>query len=76
MSRILMGFEYMEGIGNTEKQQSGRLFLMVFKGLKYDIRYKTITDKIRHRLDEPQTLDTLVELYEEIPNFIKEQTKK
>ena len=76
MSRILMGFEYMEGIGNTEKQQKDRLFLIVFKGLKYDITYKTITDKIRHRLDEPQTLDTLVELYEEIPTFIKEQTKK
>jgi hypothetical protein len=76
MNRILMQFDYMEGFGTIEKQQSERMFLIVFKGLKYDITYKTITNKVRHRLDEPQTLDTLVELYDEIPNMIKELNVK
>jgi hypothetical protein len=76
MNRILMQFDYMESVGDVEKQQRDRLFLIVFKGLKYNITYKTITNKIRHRLDEPQTLDTLVELYDEIPNFIKELNVK
>jgi hypothetical protein len=51
-------------------------YLMVYKGTKYNVSYKVITDKIRHRLNEPTTLDTLIELYEEIPNFIKEQKEK
>ena len=49
---------------------------MVYKATKYNVSYKVITDKIRHRLNEPTTLDTLIELYEEIPNFIKEQKEK
>jgi hypothetical protein len=51
-------------------------YLMMFKGLKHDVTYKVLTDKIRYRTDEPQTLDTLIELYENIPQFIKEQKNK
>jgi hypothetical protein len=68
MNRILMSLELME---NTTDG-----YLMVYKGTKYNVSYKVITDKIRHRLNEPTTLDTLIELYEEIPNFIKEQKEK
>jgi len=68
MNRILMSLELME---NTTEG-----YLMVYKGTKYEVTYKVITDKIRHRLNEPMTLDTLIELYEEIPNFIKEQKNK
>ena len=51
-------------------------YLMMFKGLKYELTYKVLTDKIRHRLDEPNSLDTLIELYENIPLFIKQQKEK
>jgi len=68
MNRILMSLELME---NTTEG-----YLMVYKGTKYKVTYKVITDKIRHRLNEPTTLDTLIELYEEIPNFIKQQKQK
>jgi len=68
MNRILMSLELME---NTTER-----YLMVYKGTKYNVSYKVITDKIRHRLNEPTTLDTLIELYEEIPNFIKQQQNK
>lgn len=68
MNRILMSLDYMESCGVG--------YLMVYKGTKYDITYKVITDKIRHRMGEPTTLDTLIELYEEIPNFIKQQNDK
>lgn len=68
MNRILMSLELMEY--TTEG------YLMVYKGTKYEVTYKVITDKIRHRLNEPMTLDTLIELYEEIPNFIKQQKQK
>lgn len=67
MNRILMTLELMEN------NRDG--YLMIYKGTKYNITYKVITDKIRHRLNEPTTLDTLIELYEEIPNFIKQQNK-
>lgn len=66
---IWMRFEYMETI---EPKQ----FLMVFKGLSSDITYKVITNKTRHRLNEPISLDTLIELYEIIPEFIKEKQNK
>ena len=49
---------------------------MVFKGLSSDITYKVITNKTRHRLNEPISLDTLIELYEVIPEFIKEKQNK
>lgn len=68
MIRILMSLELMESTTDG--------YLMVYKGTKYNVSYKVITDKIRHRLNEPTTLDTLIELYEEIPNFIKEQKEK
>lgn len=68
MNRILMTLELMEN------NRDG--YLMIYKGTKHNITYKVITDKIRHRLNEPTTLDTLIELYEEIPNFIKQQKQK
>ena len=68
MNRILMSLDLME---NTTEG-----YLMVYKGTKYNVIYKVITDKIRHRLNEPTTLDTLIELYEEIPNFIKKEKEK
>ena len=68
MNRILMILDYME---HTKEG-----YLMVYKGLKYKISYKVLTDKARHRTSEPTTLDTLIELYEEIPNFIKSQKEK
>ena len=74
MEIILMGLELLEQVGADEFKDRG--YLMVFKGLKYDITYKVITDKIRHRLDDPISLDTLIELYVEIPNFIKQQKEK
>jgi len=69
-----MGLELLEEGRGDELKDRG--YLMVFKGLKYDITYKVYTDKIRHRLDDPISLDTLIELYVEIPNFIKEQKEK
>jgi len=69
-----MGLELLEQGRGDELKDRG--YLMVFKGLKYDITYKVYTDKIRHRLDDPISLDTLIELYVEIPNFIKEQKEK
>jgi hypothetical protein len=68
MNRILMSLDLME---TTPEGYS-----MVYKGTKYKVTYKVITDKIRHRLNEPTTLDTLIELYEEIPNFIKKEKEK
>lgn len=64
---IWMRFEYMETIETTNQ------LLMVFKGLSSDITYKVITNKTRHRLNEPISLDTLIELYEVIPEFIKQK---
>jgi len=69
-----MGLELLEQGRGDELKDRG--YLMVFKGLKYDITYKVYTDKIRHRLDDPISLDTLIELYVEIPNFIKQQKEK
>jgi len=74
MEIILMGLELLEQGRGDELKDRG--YLMVFKGLKYDITYKVYTDKIRHRLDDPISLDTLIELYVEIPNFIKQQKEK
>jgi len=76
---IWMRFDYMESIETSDemmKKQKDRLFLMVFKGLSSDITYKVITTKTRHRLNEPISLDTLIELYEVIPEFIKEKQNK
>jgi len=74
MEIILMGLELLEQVEGDEFKDRG--YLMVFKGLKYDITYKVYTDKIRHRLDDPISLDTLIELYVEIPNFINKQKSK
>jgi len=74
MLRILMRLELLESV--RCEMMNTHSYLMVFKGTKYGVTYKVLTDKIRHRTDEPQTLDTLIELYEEIPNFIKQQKEK
>jgi hypothetical protein len=74
MLRILMRLELLESV--TCELMNTHMYLMMFKGLKHEITYKVLTDKIRHRTDEPQTLDTLIELYENIPAFIKEQKNK
>ena len=74
MERILMKLEHLESV--SCEMMKTHSYLMMFKGLKHNIIYKVLTDKIRHRCDEPQTLDTLIELYENIPTFIKEQKEK
>jgi hypothetical protein len=74
MVRILMRLEHLESV--SCELMNTHSYLMMFKGLKHDVTYKVLTDKIRHRTDEPQTLDTLIELYENIPQFIKEQKNK
>lgn len=53
-----------------------RMMKLTFIGLKYNIEYSVITEKVRHRLGEPTTLDTLIELYEEIPEFINKIKNK
>jgi len=74
MEKILMKLEHLESVRcemmNTDS------YLMVFKGVKNEITYKVLTEKIRHRCDDPVTLDTLIEIYENIPQFIKEQKNK
>jgi hypothetical protein len=74
MLRILMRLELLESV--RCEMMNTHSYLMVFKGTKHEVTYKVLTDKIRHRTDEPQTLDTLIELYENIPAFIKEQKQK
>ena len=74
MVRILMRLEHLESV--RCELMNTHSYLMMFKGTKHDVTYKVLTDKIRHRTDEPQTLDTLIELYENIPAFIKEQKQK
>jgi len=74
MEKLLMKLEHLESV--RCEMMNTHSYLMMFKGLKHDITYKVLTDKIRHRCDEPISLDTLVELYENIPNFIKEQKQK
>lgn len=73
MERILMRLEHLESV--RCEMMNTHSYLLVFKGLKYDVSYKVLTDKIRHRLDEAISLDTLIELYEIIPEFIKEKRK-
>jgi hypothetical protein len=74
MEKILMKLELLESV--KCELMNTHSYLMVFKGIKYEVTYKVLTDKIRHRLDEPNSLDTLIELYENIPQFIKKQKEK
>lgn len=74
MEKILMKLEHLESV--SCEMMKTHSYLMMFKGIKYEVTYKVLTDKIRHRLDEPNSLDTLIELYENIPQFIKKQKEK
>lgn len=76
MTPIMMKLELYESIKKEGDDRTTPTQFLMFKSIKYDITFKVLTDKVRHRLDEPISLDTLIELYIEIPKFIKENQRR
>lgn len=71
---ILMKLEHLENV--SCEMMNTYSYLLTFKGVKHKVEYKVLTNKLKHKIMEPQTLDTLIELYENVPTYIKEQQEK